>query len=49
MTANYTTANLSACLTAWRMELLVPHFNQSHPRALWCAPPKGSGGAILHN
>lgn len=40
MTANYTTANLSACLTAWQMELLVPHFNQSHLQALWCALPK---------
>lgn len=40
MTVNYTTANLSACLTAWQMELLVPHFNQSHPQALWCALPK---------
>lgn len=39
MTANYSTANLSACLTAWQMEMLVPHFNQSHPRAPWCAPP----------
>lgn len=40
MTTNYTTANLSACVTAWQMELLVSHFNQSHPQALWCALPK---------
>lgn len=40
MTVNYTKANLFACLTAWQMELLVPHFNQSHPQALWCELPK---------
>lgn len=40
MDENYTTTNLSACLTAWQMELLVPHFNQSHPPALWCELPR---------
>lgn len=49
MTTNYTTANLSACLTAWQMELLVPHSNQSHPQDLWCAPVKQPEVSILHN
>lgn len=40
MSTNYTTANLLTCLPAQQIKLLVPHFNQSHPQDLWCAPVK---------
>lgn len=40
MSTNYTTANLLTCLPAQQIKLRVPHFNQSHPQDLWCAPVK---------